>query len=116
MLFLYFIEWLVIKIEGASPFVQVTVIPTALALFHTVFNIINTSVLINSIPRISRLVEFMVLEVVEKKVVIEQPRFLDEQSLKYPQTGMKELLDESQRLLEKTAYKVVTHGLNVHRE
>lgn len=114
--FLHAIGYFVEKIEGASPFVQTAAIPVALALFHTSFNIINTSLLINFVPLISRVVKFMVPEVMEKEVIIEQPRFLDKSSLKYPQTGIKALIDESLRLLEKTAYKVITHGLNVHRK
>jgi phosphate:Na+ symporter len=114
--FLYATDFLVQKMEGASPLTEVIAMPVALALFHTVFNIINMVLLINFIPQISRAVKFMVPKVEEKKVVIEQPRFLDKSSLKYPQTGMKALLDESLRLFEKTAYKVITHGLNVHRK
>jgi len=114
--FLSAIDYAVQRIEGESPFVQATAIPIALALFHTSFNIINTALLINFIPYISRLVKLMVPEVEEKKIIIEQPRFLDKSSLKYPQTGIKALLDESLRLLETTTYKVITHGLNVHRK
>jgi len=113
--FLYAIDFVTQKIEGASPFTQTTAIPIALALFHTAFNIINTVLLINFIPFISRIVKAMVPEVEVKKVVIEQPRFLDKSSLKYPQTGIKALLDESLRLLQTTTFKVITHGLNVHR-
>jgi len=114
--FLQVIAFFVEKIEGESPFLQATAIPIALALFHTIFNIINTALLISFIPWISRVVKIMVPKVVEKQVIIEEPRFLDKSSLKYPQTGIKALLDESLRLLEKTAYKVITHGLNVHRK
>ena len=114
--FLLAIDFMTQKLEGASPFSQTTAIPVALALFHTAFNIINTTLLINFVPLISRVVKVMVPEVEERKVIIEQPRFLDKSSLKYPQTGIKALLDESLRLLEKTAYKVITHGLNVHRK
>lgn len=114
--FLHAIDFAVQKIEGASAFTQTAAIPVALALFHTVFNIINTSLLINFIPQISRIVKTMAPKVVAKDMLIEQPHFLDQSSLKYPQTGIKALLDESLRLLEKTVYKVVTHGLQVHRE
>ena len=113
--FLYAIDFATQKIEGASPFTQATSIPIALALFHTAFNIINTALLINFIPYISSIVKIMVPKVEEVKIVIEQPRFLDKSSLKYPQTGIKALLDESLRLLETTTFKVITHGLNVHR-
>ena len=103
-------------LEGASPFTQATAIPVALALFHTTFNIVNTVVMVQFIPMIARIVVRMVPEEAAKAVVIEQPHFLDKSSLKYPQTGLKALLDESLRLLEKTAFKVITHGLHVHRE
>ena len=103
-------------LEGASPFTQVAATPVALSLFHTIFNILNTILLFRFVPLISRIAENMVPEVVEKIAFIEQPHFLDKSSLNYPQTGMKALLDESLRLFEKTAFKVITHGLQVHRE
>ena len=121
MLILFFpivhgIGYVVENIEGASPFTQAAAIPVALALFHTTFNIVNTVVMVQFIPLISRIVVRMVPEEVAKTIVIEQPHFLDKSSLNYPQTGMKALLDESLRLFEKTAFKVITHGLQVHRE
>ena len=113
--FLHGIDMMVQKLEGASPFVQTAAIPVALSLFHTSFNIINTTLLINFVPIIARVVKKMVPKVEERREEIERPHFLDESSLKYPQTGIKALLDESLRLLEKTTYKVLTHGLQVHR-
>jgi len=110
------IGFLVENIEGASPFTQAAAIPVALSLFHTTFNIVNTVVMVQFIPLISRIVMRMVPEDIPKKIIIEQPHFLDKSSLNYPQTGMKALLDESLRLFEKTAFKVITHGLQVHRE
>ncbi|MCK4709391.1 MAG: Na/Pi cotransporter family protein [Gammaproteobacteria bacterium] len=114
--FLQMIDFAVQKIEGASPFEQAIAIPVALSLFHTIFNVVNTSLLIGFVPLIGKVVKRMVPEVVEKIAIIEQPHFLDSSSLNYPQTGLKAVLDESLRLLEKTAYKVITHGLNVHRK
>ena len=110
------IGYVVESIEGASPFTQAAAIPVALALFHTTFNIVNTVVMVQFIPLISRVVIRMVPEDKAVMIVIEQPHFLDKSSLNYPQTGMKALLDESLRLFEKTAFKVITHGLHVHRE
>ncbi|MDH3631563.1 MAG: Na/Pi cotransporter family protein [Gammaproteobacteria bacterium] len=104
------------SIEGASPFAQAAAIPVALSLFHTTFNIVNTVVMVQFIPLISRIVMRMVPEDKAVMIVIEEPHFLDKASLNYPQTGMKALLDESLRLFEKTAFKVITHGLHVHRE
>ena len=114
--FLQGIAYLVERLEGDSPFVQAAAIPVALSLFHTTFNIINTTLMIQLIPTIGRVVKYMVPRDEPQKVVIDQPHFLDKASLNYPQTGIKALLDESLRLLEKTAYKVITHGLAVHRE
>ena len=114
--FLQGIAYIVERLEGDSPFVQAAAIPVALSLFHTTFNIINTTLMIQLIPTIGRVVKYMVPKDEPQEVVIDQPHFLDKASLNYPQTGIKALLDESLRLLEKTAYKVITHGLAVHRE
>ncbi|MBT8114336.1 MAG: Na/Pi cotransporter family protein [Arenicella sp.] len=119
ILFLPFIHGIglaVENLEGASPFTQAAAIPVALALFHTTFNICNTAAMVWVIPQIARIVERMVPEEAAAKVEIEEPHYLDASSLNYPQTGIKALLDESLRLLEKTAFKVITHGLHVRRE
>ncbi len=113
--FLQVIANAVESLEGASPFVQAAAIPVALSLFHTTFNIVNTTLLINFVPSIANVVKRIVPKVIPMEMIIEEPHYLDESSLKYPQTGIKALLDESLRLLEKTAYKVITHGLHVHR-
>lgn len=110
------IDVIVQKIEHASPYTQAAAIPVALSLFHTTFNIINTTLLIGFVALIARVVTSMVPEVPEVEMNIEQPRYLDDSSLRYPQTAIKALVDESLRLYEKTAYKVITHGLQVHRE
>ncbi len=114
--FLGVINEIVIRIEGVSPFVEATAVPIALSLFHTCFNIINTSLLLGFIKYIARIVERMVPEVIEKEEAIDQPKYLDRSSLEYPQTGIKALFDESLRLLQNAAYKAITHGLSVHRE
>ena len=101
--------------EGASPFITAAAIPVALSLFHTSFNILNAVVLIGLVGFIVKLVQRMVPEVEEKEVEIDQPQFLTKSSLKYSQTGIKALTDESIRLLENAAYKVFAHGLGVHR-
>ena len=115
-LFLDMINYAVLKIENASPFTQTAAIPVALALFHTTFNILNTLLLIGFIPLISRIAQRLIPTPVIKDEKIEQPRYLDKSSLEYPQTAIKALHDESMRLLEKTTFKVISHGLNVHRE
>ena len=113
---LYYIDGLTQKLEGASPFVEAAAIPIALSLFHTIFNVINTILLIGFIKQIARIVEWMVPPVVEEEAEIDQARYLSASSLVYPQTGIKALFDESLRLLQDAAYKAITHGLHVHRE
>ncbi len=114
--FLSFIDIWVTKIEGSSPFVNTASIPVALALFHTIFNVINTSVLLCFVTIIARIVERMVPEVKEAKaVMLAEPKYLTESSLDYPQTAIKALFDESIYLLHNAAYKAITHGMSVHR-
>ena len=110
------IEKLTLHIEGASPFSEPAAIPIALSLFHTLFNVINTIMLIGFINIIVRIVERMVPTVLDKKADIDEPVFLNESSLEFPETGIKALFDESLRLLENTAYKAIAHGLSVHRK
>jgi phosphate:Na+ symporter len=102
-------------IEGASPFASAAAIPIALSLFHTSFNILNAVVLVGFLSFIVRTVERLVPETVEKDLDIDEPEFLNESSAKYIDTGIKALTDESVRLLQNAAYKVLAHGLSVHR-
>ena len=108
--FLQAINTVVIRIEGVSPFVEATAVPVALSLFHTCFNIINTSMLLGFIKYIAAIAERMVPAVIDQEEAIDQPKYLDRSSLEYPQTGIKALFDESLRLLQNAAYKAITHG------
>lgn len=58
--FLHLMSWLTIHIDGADPYVSMAAIPIALSLFHTTFNILNTSLMIWFIPQIEKLVTFLV--------------------------------------------------------
>ena len=113
--FLNLIDELVIVIEGMSPFQQTVAVPIALSLYHTLFHILNTLILIGFVDHIATLVTKMVPAREEREIGIEQPYFLSRDSIKYPETAMKALLDESLRLYEHTAFKVITHGLHIHR-
>ena len=113
--FLHAVGQVVERIEGVSPFLSAAAIPIAISIFHTVFNILNAVILIGFIKIIVNLAIRMVPAVEEKEAEIDQPQFLTESSLKYSQTGIKALTDESVRLLENAAYKIFAHGLGVHR-
>ena len=89
--------------------------PVKLAIFHTVFNLIGVLVMV---PFISKLVKFLSRVIKEKETDeghIEYPVFLNESVLAYPQTALKALMDESKRLFENATFKIVSHGLNLHR-
>ena len=114
--FLQIINHVIEGLEGHSPFVNAAAVPIALSLFHTSFNILNAFVLIGFVTFIVRVVERLVPPEGEKEVAIDEPQFLDQPSMKFLQTGIKALTDESVRLLENAAYKVLAHGLRVHRK
>jgi phosphate:Na+ symporter len=88
-----------------------------LALFHTVFNLMGVLIML---PFINPLVDVLKRVFVDKRIEeeennIEYPRYLNETILAYPQTALRALLDESKRLFEKATFKIVAHGLNLHR-
>ena len=114
--FLHLVEVMTLRFEGASPFVSAAVIPVALSLYHTIFNILNTVVLLPFVSQIAWLVERMVPEVVPEEPEIDQPVYLSRSSLEFAQTGIKALFDESLRLLHNAAYKAIAYGLSVHRK
>ncbi|MFA6806020.1 MAG: Na/Pi cotransporter family protein [Bacteroidales bacterium] len=57
---LFVIDKFSISVGGGSPFTNVASIPTALALFHSFFNIFNSFMLVWFIPQIIKIVERMV--------------------------------------------------------
>ena len=54
--FLNLVAYITESAEGVSPFVSAAAIPVALSLFHSMFNIINTSILAWFIPQIIKIV------------------------------------------------------------
>jgi phosphate:Na+ symporter len=58
--FLSVIDSFVIRIEGSSPFTETAIMPIALSIFHTTFNIINTFVLVWFAKPIAKVAEWMV--------------------------------------------------------
>lgn len=113
--FLQSIDAFVTGQNGASPFVQASAIPVALSTFHTVFNVINTFLLIWFVPLIVKSVTWLVPERLDPEREIDQPMYLNLTDLRYPQTGIAALIKESSRLFENSAYHAIAHGINVHR-
>lgn len=114
--FLKFVEWLVSLTGSESPYLSAAAIPVALSLFHTTFNITNTFLLVWFIKPIASIVEKFVSAQIEPEKEIDEPKYLSKEVLKYPETLIVSLVNESKYLYENAIFKIVTHGLNIHRE
>ncbi len=114
--FLKIIEWLVSLTGAESPYASAAAIPVALSLFHTTFNITNTLILVWFIAPIAKVVEKLVPSKLEVKKEIDEPKYLNKEIIKYPETVIFSLLKESKYLYENAVFEIVTHALNIHRE
>ncbi len=110
--FLSLVGWIEQKLPGATGTLDPTV---GLAVFHTMFNILNTTLLIAFIGPIAGLVTRLIPEKEAPKPEIDQPMYLDEKLLDYPQTALNALLEEAKHLYRGPLYEVVMHGINLHR-
>ncbi|MDJ0644804.1 MAG: Na/Pi symporter, partial [Flavobacteriaceae bacterium] len=113
--FLRGIEWLAIKSGSTSPYVSAAAIPVSISLFHTVFNILNTFLLVWFIKPIAKAVERIVKVTPEPAKEIDEPKFLKKKVLKYPETLIISLEKESKYLFENAIFKIVSHALNIRR-
>lgn len=114
--FLKFVEWLVLKTGSDSPYMAAAAIPVALSLFHTTFNITNTLVLVWFVKPIAKVVEKMVPARIGPEKEIDEPKYLSKEVLKYPETLIISLANETKHLFENAIFEIVTHALNIHRE
>ncbi|MTI44714.1 phosphate:Na+ symporter [Roseibium hamelinense] len=104
-----------ILLEGTSPMVSATAIPLGLASFHSVFNILNTSLLIWFVAPISTLVSAIVPDRAAPEVELTQSKFLTKSAMKYPETALEAFENESRRLFSNAIYESVAHGLSLSR-
>jgi len=114
--FLRMIDWLVVRSGSDSPFLNAMAIPVAISLFHTIFNVLNTFLLVWFVKPIAKIVEWAVAEKVIEDKSIEEPKYLNEKVLRYPETAIASLEQESKYLYEHAIFEIVAHALNVHRE
>ncbi|MBT8394762.1 MAG: Na/Pi cotransporter family protein [Bacteroidia bacterium] len=114
--FLKFVGWLSQQLGSQSPYVEAAAIPVAISLFHTTFNIINTFLLVWFVKPIAKLVERFVPEKLMPEKEIDQPKYLSEKNLKYPETAVVSLIKESKYLYKNPIFEIVTHALNIHRQ
>ncbi|MCW5516426.1 Na/Pi cotransporter family protein [Muriicola sp. Z0-33] len=113
--FLSMISWLAGQMGSASPYVDAAAIPVAISLFHTVFNILNTFLLVWFITPIVKIVEKIVPEKAIEEVPMEVPKFLNKRILRYPETAISSLEKEAKYLFENAIFEIVAHALNFHR-
>ena len=114
--FIRLIDWLTQQLGSPSPLVQVAAVPVAISLFHTVFNILNTLLLVWFLKPISWIVQKVVPEVIPREKQIEEPKYLGPDMLKYPETAIATLEKETDYLFRNAIFEIVTHALNIHRQ
>jgi phosphate:Na+ symporter len=107
---------LAVKMGSGSPYVSATAIPVSISLFHTIFNVLNTFLLIWFINPISRLVEKLVPEKAVFEKAIDEPKYLNKKILSFPETAIASLINESKYLFENAIFEIVAHAMNIHRE
>ena len=113
--FLRMISAIVMEFGSASPFESAVAVPVALSLFHTLFNICNTFLLVWFVNPIARLVKRMVPKRAIPGKAIDEPKFLTKDAMQYPETLVRVLKEESRYLFENAVFEICAHGLNLHR-
>lgn len=113
--FLRLIDWFVVELGGRSPLRHSGDIPLAISLFHTGFNLANSFVLIGLVSPMARFIQRIVPERVLPDKAIEEPKYLTQQALAYPQTAIAALENESRYLLEHAIFEIIAHSFNLHR-
>lgn len=85
-----------------------------LSLFHSIFNILGVIIMI---PFINPLIKVLhwVFKSKDGEDTIDQPQFLDKKAIDYPQTALLALSNETKRLFENAAFKIISNGMNIHR-
>lgn len=85
-----------------------------LSLFHTLFNILGVIILL---PLINPMVKFLNRAFKTKQDTddFDEPQFLNEKALDYPQTALSSLHNETQRLFEYAAFHIISNGMNIHK-
>ncbi len=114
--FLKLISWMSVKFGSESPYVSAAAIPVAISLFHTTFNVINTFLLVWFVNPIAKFVERIVPEKIDPGKSVDEPKFLTQGALKYPETAIATLVKESKYLFKNAVFEIVAHALNIHRQ
>jgi len=111
LVFIHQISWLVDEVSAGIGIAE-NDYTLKLASFHTIFNIIGVMVMYPFVQPLARVLTKYIKEVEGKDV--DQPRYLNEAALMYPQSAIAALVKETQHLFT-NAFEVVSHGLRLHR-
>jgi phosphate:Na+ symporter len=113
--FLKFVGSLTELLGSESPYISAAAIPVAISLFHTTFNILNTFLLIWFVNPIAKIVERIIKVKVLPEKQIDEPKYLSPKVLKYPETAITALINESKYLFKNAIFEIVAHTMNIHR-
>lgn len=114
--FLKAVAWAGQQMGGASPYLSAAAVPAGVSLFHTTFNVVNTLLLVWWVKPIAQLVRWWVPEKPEKEKAMEEPKYLSEEALGYPETAVAALEQETRYLFEHAVFEIVAHAVHLHRE
>lgn len=84
-----------------------------LAIFHTVFNVLGVLLMIPFINVLVRFLQRVFKEKDSESIDIDEPKFLNEAVLEFPNTVITSLINESKYLYKNAVFEIVAHGLNI---
>jgi phosphate:Na+ symporter len=111
--FLDLVSNLSTSLLGASPMTTPDDAPVGLAVFHTTFNIINTSLLIGLVGPLAIFVTRLLPDRPEPVPETGRARYLEESALRYPETAIHSCLKEVRRLYREPVLGALLQGINV---
>lgn len=100
---------------GGSPLDDPAAIPLGLALFHSIFNILNVSLQIGFVSRLADLVTRIIPDKPDPGLEFAVPKYLTASAIKYPETAVDAFLKESRRLFNNALFESVAHSLSLSR-
>lgn len=102
-----FINELTLVLDGSSPFVEAAAIPFALSLFHSLFNLVNTGILIWFVPQIEKLSGYLVKQKEDEEEIFKL-QYIDSGFVKLGELGLgsakKEIQVFAKRVLRMYAF------------
>ncbi len=113
--FLKGVSWVTQRLGNGSPFLDAAAVPVAISVFHTFFNLVNTLVMVWFVRPMARLVGWVIPERALPERPMEEPKFLTNEALAYPETAIAALEQESRYLFEHAVFEIVAHALSLHR-